>query len=306
MIVYQELATLSLDLGISVRTLYSVSNSISSHYHKVKIPKKNGGYRSLTIPDSELKLIQRRINERLLRYSTVSQYATAYRFGGGIVRNALPHVGANTILKLDIYKFFDSIIYSLVKDKVFAEDVYSEQNRTLLTSLCMYKDCLPQGAPTSPVISNIIMYEFDNAVGAWCDNKGIVYTRYCDDMTFSGCFEPKEVIQFIKEKLREIGLFLNARKTVIASNGQKKQVTGIVVNEKLSVDVNYIRLIRQEVYYIKKYGITSHLQERQIEMVPQLYLQKLLGRINFVLSVNPSDIKMQEYKQFIKKLIAGE
>ena len=168
MIVYRELSSLERDLGISARTLYAVSNNIGKHYHKAKLPKKSGGYRNLFVPDEILKDIQRQISEVLLIHMPVSRYAKAYRFGSSTLRNAKHHVGKQVVLKLDILHFFDSIRYSTVKDKVFPEEIYAEPLRILLTMLCYHKDALPQGAPSSPAITNIILYEYDELVGQWC------------------------------------------------------------------------------------------------------------------------------------------
>lgn len=145
----------------------------------------------------------------------------------------MPHVGKPVLLKLDIRHFFDHIIYPMVKEKAFPAERYLDANRLWLSLLCIYKDALPQGAPTSPAISNIIMREFDNTVGTWHLSKSITFTRYCDDVIFSGDFETREVIRFVKDELGKLGLFLNDKKTVALRDGQKKSVTGIVVNESL-------------------------------------------------------------------------
>ena len=89
MIIYRELSSLTTDLGFSVKTLYSVSNSIQAHYKTVRIPKKNGDYRQLAVPDQLLKSIQARINEVLLPLEKVSPYATAYRPGGSAMRSRM-------------------------------------------------------------------------------------------------------------------------------------------------------------------------------------------------------------------------
>ena len=98
-------------------------------------------------------------------------------------------------------------MYSRVKDNVFFEEKYSEPIRVLLTMLCYYKDSLPQGALTSPAITDIIMYDFDEIVGEFCNAKNIAYTRYCDDMTLSGDFNEKEVINLVKNELYKHCLF---------------------------------------------------------------------------------------------------
>ena len=301
MIVYRELSSLERDLGISAKTLYAVSNNISKHYHKAKLPKKSGGYRNLSVPDEVMKAIQRQISEMLLIHMPVSRYAKAYRFGSSTLRNAKHHVGKQVVLKLDILHFFDSVRYSTVKDKVFPEEIYAEPLRILLTMLCYHKDALPQGAPSSPAITNIILYEFDELVGQWCRERGIAYTRYCDDMTFSGDFNPAEVIRFVRLELKKMGFLLNEQKTRIQRPGQQQSVTGIVVNEKLSIPANYRRKLRQELYYCKNFGIQEHLQKTGLEIPEDIYRMQLLGKVNYVLQVHPNDRDMLEARKWLQQ-----
>ena len=301
MIVYKEFSSLVNDLGFSGKALYSVSNRVHKYYHPVKIPKGNGEFRQLYVPDDFLKSIQRSINDKLLCREEISPYATAYRPGGSTKVNANPHIGKPVLLKLDIRHFFDHLIYPIVKDKAFPAERYSEQNRVLLSLLCVYMDALPQGAPTSPTISNIIMKEFDNVVGSWCSDNGIAYTRYCDDMTFSGDFDPRPVIQRVKFELKKMGLFLNDKKTVIVRKGQKHSVTGIIVIERLSVPSEYKKQLRQEMYYCMKFGIQSHLNSIGCGESKEKYILTLLGRINYVLSVEPQNEQMQKYKAWLKE-----
>ena len=301
MIVYRELSSLEQDLGISAKTLYAVSNNIGKHYHKAKLPKKSGGIRNLSVPDEILKYIQRQISEVLLIHMPVSRYAKAYRFGSSTLRNAKHHVGKQVVLKLDILQFFDSIRYSTVKDKVFPEEIYAEPLRILLTMLCYHKDALPRGAPSSPAITNIILYELDELIGQWCRERDITYTRYCDDMTFSGDFDPAEVIRFVRLELKKLGFLLNEQKTRIQRPGQQQSVTGIVVNEKISIPADYRRKLRQELYYCRKFGIQEHLQKIGLEIPEEMYRMRLLGKINYVLQVHPDDKDMLDARKWLQQ-----
>ena len=301
MIVYRELSSLENDLGCSAKMLYTLSNSVASHYHTVKIPKENGECRTLCVPDDELKTVQRRIADRILCYAEISPYATAYRLCGSALNNARPHVGHKIVLKLDIRHFFDKITYYLVKEKAFPDDVFSEPNRILLAMLCSYNGCLPQGAPSSPVISNIILKDFDNIIGVWCGKRNITYTRYCDDMTFSGSFDPTPVKSLVSKELYKLGFYLNEKKTAIVRNGQQMLVTGIVVNERAGISAEYKRKIRQEMYYCMKYGVADHLKTAHINLSPQAYYQKLLGKVNYVLSVEKQNEAFKEYKYWLLK-----
>ncbi|MBQ3111217.1 MAG: RNA-directed DNA polymerase [Clostridia bacterium] len=300
-ITYKELSSLTNDLGFSARALYALSNHSTKHYHKTVIPKHSGGERVLHVPDEFLKAVQRSIVRNLLAYEAVSPHARAYCYGASTVKNALPHKGHRVLLKLDIQNFFDSINYPLVKNKVFTKERFSESNRVLLSLLCTYKDTLPQGAPTSPFVSNIIMKDFDNTVGTWCNERNITYTRYCDDLTFSGDFNQDEVKTFVSQELRKMGFFLNAKKTTLLHDGQQKCVTGIVVNDKLNAPLRYRKGIRQEVYYCKKFGIEEHIKKQGIEKTREGYLKSLLGRINYVLSIDDTNEEMKSYKAWALK-----
>lgn len=301
MIVYRELSSLERDLGIPAKTLYAVSNSLGRHYRMVSIPKKTGGVRNLMVPDAVLKTIQRSVSDVLLAHMPVSPYATAYRFGSSTLRNAAVHVGKPVVLKLDIYHFFDSIPYSLVREKAFPAHIYAERIRTLLTMLCYHKDVLPQGAPSSPTIVNIILCDLDTKIGRWCAQRGISYTRYCDDLTFSGNFDPKDVIAFVGGQLKSLGLLLNANKTRVQRQGQQQLVTGVIVNEKPGIPAAYRRRLRQEMYYCQKFGVDEHLKTLDQGISEEAYLRQLLGKVNYVLHILPDCQEFQQYKTWILK-----
>ena len=303
MIVYRELHSLEKDLGISRKTLYALSNSINHHYREARIPKTDGSERVLSVPDEALKRVQRAIADKLLAYESISVYAKAYKVGGGVRKNAVYHVGKEKLLKLDIHHFFDSIHYSTVKDKVFPSEKYAEPIRILLSLLCYRGDALPQGAPTSPVISNIIMREFDEEIGTWCRERGISYTRYCDDMTFSGSFDENEVTAKVVEALKPLGLLLNPKKTRCLAGDERKTVTGVVVNEKLNTTKEYRREIRQALYFCRRFGVAEHLRRKGDERSAHTYLQSLLGRVNYVLQITPDNAEFKAYKQELLALI---
>ena len=298
MIVYKELASVEQDLGFSAKTLYGLSNNLEKHYHNVLIPKRDGSKRKLSVPDLILKRVQKSIADNILAQYPVSKYAKAYKVGSNVQRNAQPHIGKKKILKLDIEGFFDHILYSQVKNIVFCEEKFAEPIRVLLTMLCYYKESLPQGAPTSPAITNIIMYDFDETVGAFCGEKKIAYTRYCDDVTFSGDFDEGEVIAFVKGELCKLGLFLKNRKTAVIPASKRQTVTGIVVNEKLNITKDYKKKIRQEMHYIQKFGLDEHIKRCKIADKQQ-YVLSLGGRIAFVLQTTPNDSEFLEYKKIL-------
>jgi len=298
---YFELKTLEKDLGVSAKVLYTLSNQINWHYHSVEIPKSDGGTRRLSVPDPLLKSVQRKINEVILSGMAVSIYSKAYSFGDSPLGNALPHLGKEEILKLDIRKFFDHVTYPLIKKKVFTADRFSESNRILLSLLCIHDESLPQGAPTSSAISNILLYDFDVELGNWCHHKGITYTRYCDDMTFSGAsLCTKDIEDKVRRLLKPCGLFINSGKRQYIKGSRRKKVIGIIINEKLSVPIEYRKKIRQELYYIEKYGLKSHLEHTGYDGLQEKYLLSLFGRINYVLSAD----QKKEFEKYKDRIIS--
>ena len=170
---------------ISCGELNHIVNHIQKEYKKAFLPKKDGTYRSLYIPSIRLQFCLVPIKDRILSQLPVSKFATAYQKGSSTRKNAEPHIGKKSLLKLDITDFFGSISFEQVLCAAFNTRYVSKQVGFLLTSLCCKNDALPQGSPTSPALSNIVMRRFDDQIGRWCNQRQITYTRYCDDMTFS-------------------------------------------------------------------------------------------------------------------------
>ncbi len=301
MIVYRELATLARDLGVRAHTLYALSNGLSRHYRRIQLEKPDGSMRELWAPDDALKQVQRRIAQTLLAYMPVSAHAMAYRCGAKTVYNAAPHAGKPVVLKLDIRHFFDCVRYSDVKALAFPAEIYAEPLRILLSMLCYYREGLPQGAPSSPAISNLILRPFDDAASEFCRRRGVAYTRYCDDMTFSGSFDARELLAFVEPELKKRGFFLNPAKTRCIRAGQRQSVTGLVVNERPNVPLDYRRRLRQELYYCQKFGVSAHLKRCGIDDDADVYLRRLLGRVNYALQISPSDAYLLSARAWLQK-----
>ena len=285
-----------------IKTIYSLSNNIENNYKIYNIKKKNGKLRKIYEPNSILKHIQRRILENILNNKSISIYAKAYHKGISLKDNALPHLNKDVILKLDIKNFFESISFFNVYESSFSIEYFPKSVGMILTYLCTYDNHLTQGSPTSAYISNLVMKEFDEDIGNWCTNNNINYTRYSDDMTFSGNFNPSEVINLVRNNLSKLGLEINNDKIHVIRKSSRQSVTGIVVNEKIQVSIKYRKDIRQEMYYINKYGLKNHLKVKNIKMNHKNYLNKLYGKILYVLQINSSDKEFIEYKEIIKKL----
>lgn len=281
--------------------LYALSNHTEDHYHKVRIPKRNGGARILLVPDPLLKYVQKNILHHILDGFETAQSAMAYRKSISVISNARLHTGKRLLLKLDLKDFFVSITFSMVRKHAFPSRYFPPQVQTLLTALCCFDNQLPQGAPTSPAISNLVLKHFDLYMEQWCREREITYSRYCDDMTFSGSFEAAPVIRKVSGFLNEMGFQLNKEKTRILSKGCRQVVTGIVVNDKPQVCREYRRKLRQEIYFCEKFGVEGHLKklygEQYLLREPAgvfRYIESLLGRIRYVLLVCPEDRQLQQ------------
>lgn len=285
-----------------IKTIYSISNNIEKNYKVYKIKKRNGKYRTIYEPNSMLKQIQKQILINILNNKSISKYAKAYHKGISLKDNAISHINKKIILKLDIKNFFESISFLDVYNACFSIEYFPKSVGFILTYLCTYDNHLTQGSPTSAYISNLIMKEFDVEIGNWCNINDISYTRYSDDMTFSGNFNPSELIIKIRKMLYKLGLELNNDKIHIVNKSQSQSVTGIIVNEKLQVNAKYRNKIRQEIYYIKKFGLKSHLNKCNINVNELKYLDKLYGRILYVLQINKFDQEFLKYKKFIEEL----
>lgn len=287
-------------VGYKMEYLYGVANSPKSYYRVYSIPKKNGGLREICEPLPSLKEIQTWILENILYQCDVSVYAKAFVRGKSLKDNARFHRKQKVLMTLDIHDYFGSISSARVLH-LFKSLGYTESVSVLLTSLCTFKGCLPQGAPTSPALSNIITRKMDEDIAIYTRKNKIRYTRYADDMSFSGDFSEGNVYSKIKHIVNSYGFKLNEKKTRVRKHGQQQEVTGIIVNEKIQIPKKKRSLIRQEIYYIKKFGLNSHLSRVGLDY-DKTYIKKLLGKVEFGLFINPNDMELLESKKYLLSL----
>ena len=258
---------LSSFLRILPSDLRKLLDDIPGSYHSLQISKKSGGYRELNQPLGRLPDIQERIYTGILKRLKSSPYATAYHQGAHLSDNAAPHIGKRFLLKLDITDFFGSIRFDMVLSSVFNTSLYPRHIGAMLTSLCCLEDVLPQGTCTSK-------------------RHGFDYTRYSDDITVSGNTSLYPAYCAAKSMLHKMGFELNERKTHFITDSFRQTVTGLTVNEKVNVTAAYKRKLRQELYYTDRFGIESAAQYLH-QPDAKKYYQQLMGRLNFVLSIEP-------------------
>jgi len=284
------LQRMSTDLAMMPSHLAKIIQTAPLRYKLFEIPKKAGGMREVAQPAREVKAIQRWVVREIGTKLPIHDSATAYREGASIRKNAEAHVYSRYMLKLDFTNFFPSILRS---------DVYSHLERhcsefldpsaqKLLAHVCCWarrrqpplRLCI--GAPSSPMLSNSIMYEFDNRLSSAAEQEGVIYTRYADDITLSSRDRGKidRYGEFVKELLSELQypkLTLNLTKTVRASRAGKRVVTGLVLTPDGSVSIgrDRKRLIRSMYHH----SLSQQLGEKE--------MQELQGLLSFADSIEP-------------------
>ncbi|MCM1140697.1 MAG: reverse transcriptase family protein [Muribaculum sp.] len=298
---------LSLLMGIEYSYLLGVSNSQSKYYKQYLLPKKSAGYRVIMEPYPTLKLAQTWILKNILYANDdlVASNAKAFVRKVGLRDNAKFHKSKKVLLNIDLVDFFGSIDFSMVLE-LFTRLGYNKQCSVMLSNLCTLGSILPQGAPTSPMISNMIFYPVDTIIFEYCRQRKIMYTRYADDLSFSGDFDAYEMLRFLNEILKKFHFRINGKKTKICYSGNRQAVTNIVVNEKIQTRKDYRKVIRQNIYYIRRFGLESHLSTVNAKngtlWKPESYLNHLRGKVGFALYVNPKDVEMQNYRQYLFEL----
>lgn len=288
-------------VGFKLSYIKTVVEYPKSFYWIYKIKKHDGGIRKINAPLPNLKQIQYWILENILNTQKVSPYAKAFVHGKKLKENVRFHRNRKIIIKFDVHDFFGSIHIDYIK-AIFRKLGYINPVADLLAMLCCLNNVLPQGAPTSPYLSNLFMLDFDGHIARYCKEHAIYYTRYADDLTFSSDsnIDDYELKSIVTKELNAIGLQLNSEKTKVMPRNIRQVVTGIVVNQKLQVDKDKRRKIRQEVFYIKKWGLESHLQK--IGSSKKNYLKHLLGEMTFMLNLTPQNMQLKDDIEYIHKL----
>ncbi|MBN2731042.1 MAG: hypothetical protein JXR26_01310, partial [Balneolaceae bacterium] len=163
-------------------------------------------------------------------------------------------------------------------------------------------DCLPQGAPTSPILSNILNICLDKRLSTLAEKFNYTYTRYADDLTFSGKEIPARFIDYVRNIINDEGYFINEGKTLLQKGNGKKIITGVSISSgNLKLPRKYKRDLRQELYYIDRYGFFGHAKSEGIRDPD--YLSKLLGKVSYWLSIESGNEEAIEYKKMLVEII---
>jgi len=237
-------------------------------YTPFTIPKRSGGQRTIAAPAPALKKLQRTILHRVLGRLRSHPAAMGFERGRSIVTNAAPHVRAAVVLRMDVHDFFPSTSADVVRDH-FRGAGWDEEASCLLTGWCTYEGALPQGAPTSPRLSNLVNYALDVRLAALAERFGGAYTRYADDITFSFPDDDRSAvasaIRITKEVCGEYGYRLHQkRKLIIRRRHQSQRVTGLVVNDRVSLPRATRRRLRAIGHHLRT-GRQATLTEQQLK-----------------------------------------
>lgn len=267
-------------------------------YHTFYIPKKAGGFREIEAPNKRLKHIQRWIYENILLQYKPSDSAMGFIPGKSIVDNASKHVGKELVINMDIKDFFPSIKYADVF-RLFVYMGYKKDVAHLLTKLCTNSNnVLPQGSPASPAISNLVLLHLDARLAGLAKSYDCSYSRYADDITFSGNSGIKNIVQIAEAIILDEGYSINTKKTRLAYKYQRQEVTGLIVNEKVSVPSKIEKELNNAIYFSNKYGVIDHMNK--IKCDKAFYMEHLYGLAYYVKMVD--ETKGENYLRQLAEL----
>ena len=303
-------------LGIPRRNLTYILyiKKTDSFYESFTIPKKNGGERNINAPEGDLKSIQVRLASALWKhqcdiwkeYKIKPNISHAFEKNKSIITNAVIHRNKRYILNIDLEDFFDCFHFGRVKG-------FFEKNRnfklptevaTIIAQITCFNGCLPQGAPSSPIITNLICQILDNRLSKLSKAYKLDYTRYADDLTFSTNSKDfltnyQTFFQKLEEEIIQAGFRINTDKTSLRYRDSKQVVTGLIVNKKINVDRSFYRETRAmaNCLYTKGYfdihGATGTINQ-------------LEGRFSFINQIDEYTSRLEEQRCPFKRLNSRE
>ncbi|HEY5123429.1 MAG TPA: retron St85 family RNA-directed DNA polymerase [Ignavibacteria bacterium] len=250
-------------------------------YSTFQVPKRNGGIREINAPSKTMKPIQRWILDNILYKMEVGDSVHGFVPKRSILTNASIHVNQNLILGIDLQDFFPNINFGSVFN-IFKHAGYTNKIAYSLADLCTFHWILPQGAPTSPTLANLATVKLDNKLGGYCSQRGFRYSRYADDITISGSNRLPLFKKRIIKIIEKCDFFINEEKTRISSNGSRQKVTGLVVNDKISIGRIKKKKLRAIVHNILKNG--PEIENRNDE---PFFKEKIFGELGFAKMVDP-------------------
>lgn len=260
-------------------------NKKSEYYSHFYITKKRGGKRDISSPLSDLYSMQKNLQLYLETILNINENTHGFVKGKSHITNALAHKNSCYVLNCDIKNFFGSInrnmVFVMLKN-LNCDDVTANK----LSEFSTLNDCLPQGSPCSPILSNLYLEKFDVLMNQYAEENEMLYSRYVDDITFSSKNEinVNSTLKKVNFELKRLNLRLNYKKTRVLSSKNFLEVTGIrIIDGQLRIKKKYVKSIKNELYYINKYGVFSHMEKKNIKNV--LYREHIFGKIMYVKSI---------------------
>jgi len=246
-----------------------------SRYTTFQIPKRRGGARTINAPATALKIIQQKLNQILLNVYQPKPPVHSFVHGRSIVTNANLHSGHRNVLNVDLKDFFPSINFGRVRGMFMGTPYKLEATAaTVLAQICCFNNELPQGAPTSPIVSNMICAKMDSQLTHLAKKYKCVYTRYSDDLTFSTNLKEfpttlakinelgqAEVGEELNRTIEDNGFKVNIEKVRLRDKKRRQQVTGLTTNKFPNVRRRYVRNVRAMLHAWEKYGLKAAEKE---------------------------------------------
>jgi RNA-directed DNA polymerase len=310
-------ARMGIKLGALRWLTYHRKAAAVVHYHHFSIAKKTGGVRCISAPKPALAHAQRWVLENILAHLDVETCVHGFRPKHSIVTNATPHTGKAVVINLDLKDFFPSITFRRVKG-LFHKIGYSEHVATLLALLCtepprigavvdgkvyhvaLGARILPQGACTSPAITNALCRRLDRRLSGLASKHGFTYTRYADDLTFSG--DKSACVGRLLRSVRSIisleGFTEHPSKTRVMRQANRQEVTGLTVNKRPSVSRKEIRNLQAILHNAAKHGLASQNRDDRPD-----FAAYLRGKVEFVCMVDPE--RAGKLRRLLNTALAG-
>ena len=276
------LSNLSKELDVSYRDLawlYGTWAKWNEWYKTYTIPKKTEGFRVICAPQGLLRAVQRRIYDIILSEIQLAPCCHGFVKKRSIITNATPHVQKEVVLSLDIKDFFPSITAKRVFG-IFKNMGRLPEEARFLTRLCTYNGGLPQGAPSSPALANRVCGHLDKRLFKLAEYHHADYSRYADDLTFSGDKLILRLLPFIKTIIAEEGFIVSEHKTQIRKNYQSQVVTGLTVNSGVKVQRCEKRRIRSMLHHA---ACRETVQNNKV----QIGVNEIRGYYAFLKNVEP-------------------
>ena len=305
---------------IQIKSLnYYANHKIAKRrYTQFIIRKKNGGERIINSPVSQLKLIQKCINLIFNVIFNPTPYAMGFVPGKSIVDNAKIHVGKNYVFNIDLADFFPSIDFRRIKSVLQLEPFnLNDQIAFLVANLCCNNGGLPQGAPTSPTLTNVVCQKLDKKLNGLAKKNSCSYSRYADDITFSSSHNVYQPEGDLQKELRKIikgqNFIINKSKTRLQKHAYRQEVTGIIVNEKINLNRRYIRQLRAMLYNLESLGlkgayskfINKYLVDKgHVKRGTPDFINVLSGKLEYMKMVRGvSDLLYKKYNDKFQSLV---